>query len=186
MDTGVILLRSDMLIIFSNRAAERILSAGNGLKCPQGRLLAGDSIESQRLQQLVSRAVATAKGKGLSAAGSISISRRRLPALRLTISPTGLDISSTGVAHAVVFISDCEKRNGANRVNLSAAFRLTPAECRVAILLGDGLAPRKIAGTIGVSENTVRSQVKSIYSKIGVRRQAELIRFLLGLQNGEP
>ena len=91
-----------------------------------------------------------------------------------------------GAAHAVVLVSDCEKRNGTNRVNLSVAFGLTPAECRVAILLGDGLAPRNIAETIGVTENTVRSQVKSIYSKIGVRRQAELIRFLLGIQNGQP
>jgi len=58
-------------------------------------------------------------------------------------------------------------------------YGLTPAECRVALLLGDGHAPRKIAEMVGVTDNTVRSQIKSIFSKTGVKRQGELIRLLL-------
>jgi DNA-binding CsgD family transcriptional regulator len=49
----------------------------------------------------------------------------------------------------------------------------------MALLLGDGHAPRKIANMVGVTDNTVRSQIKSIFSKTGVRRQGELIRLLL-------
>jgi len=45
--------------------------------------------------------------------------------------------------------------------------------------LGDGHAPRKIANMVGVTDNTVRSQIKSIFSKTGVKRQDELIRLLL-------
>jgi len=32
---------------------------------------------------------------------------------------------------------------------------------------------------VGVADNTVRSQIKSIFSKTGVKRQGELIRLLL-------
>jgi hypothetical protein len=39
--------------------------------------------------------------------------------------------------------------------------------------------PRKIANMVGVTDNTVRSQIESIFSKIGVKRQGELIRLLL-------
>jgi hypothetical protein len=48
-----------------------------------------------------------------------------------------------------------------------------------ALLLSDGHAPRHIANTLGVTENIVRSQIKSIYSNTGVKRQGELIRLLL-------
>jgi DNA-binding CsgD family transcriptional regulator len=65
---------------------------------------------------------------------------------------------------------------------------MTPAECRVALLLSDGRAPREIAEMVGVSFNTVRSQIKSIFAKTNVKRQGELIRLLLdsagtGIQN---
>jgi DNA-binding CsgD family transcriptional regulator len=48
----------------------------------------------------------------------------------------------------------------------------------LALLLGDGHAPRQIANTVGVTENTVRSQIKSIFTKTGVRRQSDLVRLL--------
>jgi DNA-binding CsgD family transcriptional regulator len=35
----------------------------------------------------------------------------------------------------------------------------------VGLLLGDGHAPRQAANTVGVAENTVRSQIKSVFLK---------------------
>jgi DNA-binding CsgD family transcriptional regulator len=58
------------------------------------------------------------------------------------------------------------------------------AEIRLALLLGDGHAPRQIAHTVGVTENNVRSEIKSIFSKTGVRRQSNLARLLLS--NAQP
>jgi hypothetical protein len=37
-------------------------------------------------------------------------------------------------------------------------------------LLSDGHSPKEIANIAGVSDDTVRSQIKSIFSKTGVRR----------------
>jgi DNA-binding CsgD family transcriptional regulator len=53
-------------------------------------------------------------------------------------------------------------------------YGLTLAESRVALLLSDGHAPRKIAEIVGVTDSTVRSQIKSVFSKTGVRRQGVL------------
>lgn len=39
--------------------------------------------------------------------------------------------------------------------------------------------PRKIANTVGVTNNTVRSQIESTFSNVGVKRQGELIWILL-------
>jgi DNA-binding CsgD family transcriptional regulator len=58
---------------------------------------------------------------------------------------------------------------------------LTPAECRVAILLADGHSPATIAEMVGVSRNTLKTQMSSIYGKTGTSRQAQLVRLLLQL-----
>jgi DNA-binding CsgD family transcriptional regulator len=80
---------------------------------------------------------------------------------------------------AVAFVIDPLRRERPAEEVLRALYGLTPAECRVALLLGDGHAPRKIANMVGVTDNTVRSQIKSVFSKTGVKRQGELIRLLL-------
>ena len=64
---------------------------------------------------------------------------------------------------------------------LATLYGLTPAETRVARSVGDGLTIGEIAQETGASVETLRSQLKSIFGKTGVRRQAELVRLLAGL-----
>jgi DNA-binding CsgD family transcriptional regulator len=52
---------------------------------------------------------------------------------------------------------------------------LTPAEADVALLLCQGRPRDEIAAHRGVSSETLRSQLRSIYSKLGCNREAELI-----------
>lgn len=55
---------------------------------------------------------------------------------------------------------------------------LTPAEWRLALELREGLSVSDAALAVGVSVNTARTQVKSIFSKLGISRQSELVRCL--------
>lgn len=55
------------------------------------------------------------------------------------------------------------------------AFRLTPAEARVASLLSLGLVPKEIAQKLGVSWGTVRSHLLRLFKKTGVDSQARLV-----------
>lgn len=64
---------------------------------------------------------------------------------------------------------------------LSAAFGLTPAECRTAILLAEGLAQKEIAQKLGIKHDTVRKQLQAIYQKTSTSQQSELIRLMLHL-----
>lgn len=64
---------------------------------------------------------------------------------------------------------------------LFAVFGLTPAECRIATLLAEGLSLKKIAQVQGTQHDTVRKQLRSIYQKTATNRQPELIRLLLHL-----
>jgi DNA-binding CsgD family transcriptional regulator len=58
---------------------------------------------------------------------------------------------------------------------------LTPAEARVAALVGCGRSPREAAAEMGTSEGTVRNQLKQVFSKTETSRQTELIQLVQGL-----
>lgn len=60
-------------------------------------------------------------------------------------------------------------------------FALAPAEARVAVLIGSGLSPRQAAEKLGISEGTVRTTLKHVFTKAGVSRQSELAVLLTKL-----
>lgn len=64
---------------------------------------------------------------------------------------------------------------------LTAAFGLTPSECRTAILLAEGLSQKEISKKLGVQHDTVRKQLQNIYQKTSTTQQSELIRLMLHL-----
>lgn len=58
------------------------------------------------------------------------------------------------------------------------AFDLTRAELRALIGVRDGKSLQEIAEAAGVSRETIRSQIKSLYLKTGVNSQSGLLRLL--------
>lgn len=63
---------------------------------------------------------------------------------------------------------------------LQGLFDLTPAEARVARGIGEAQSIDAIAASLGVSSETVRTQLKAVLSKTGLSRQQELISLLAG------
>ncbi len=63
---------------------------------------------------------------------------------------------------------------------LQRLYGVTPAEEELVYLLVDGVSIENAAVRRGVTVNTVRSQVKTIYSKTGAHRLGELIHLVLG------
>ena len=62
-----------------------------------------------------------------------------------------------------------------------AAFDLTPAEVRVCKMIYVGATLREAAQALGVSINTVNSQLDSAYAKLGVGSKVELVQRLRSL-----
>jgi DNA-binding CsgD family transcriptional regulator len=177
--TGIILLGRTGQVVLMNRAASALVLEGDGLIATRIGLRAERSTESLLLQKTIRESASTSNGHGISAGGMMLISRRARPPLQIRVSPIrNSPIASQAVA-AIVFVTDPLQRPRPTQDVLRVRFGLTPAEGRVALLLSDGHAPRKIANMIGITDNTVRSQIKSIFSKTGVKRQGELIRLLL-------
>lgn len=177
---GVILLGPRMQVVSMNRAAERLIAANSGLLVAKGRLRAERAEESGQLEKLTNEAALTSSGKGLCSGGAMAVSRRDRPPLQVMVSPVrGFDLGESHPVRAVVFVNDPGQRARPADYLLRGLFGLTPAECRVALLLADGHAPTEIAGMVGVSRNTLKSQLGSIYRKTGASRQSQLVRLLL-------
>jgi DNA-binding CsgD family transcriptional regulator len=180
LPTGMVFFGVNAKVILMNRSACTIIAEKDGLIATRDGLRAERAAESCLLENTIRQAASTLSGKGVSAGGTVMISRRSRQPLRIQVSPirAPLVLSSERMT-AVAFINDPSRRQRPAQEMLRVAYGMTPAECRVALLLSDGRAPREIAEMVGVSFSTVRSQLKSIFAKTNVRRQGELIRLLL-------
>jgi DNA-binding CsgD family transcriptional regulator len=58
---------------------------------------------------------------------------------------------------------------------------LTLGEARVAALVGSGLSPRDASEKLGIMEETARTALKRVFSKVGISRQSELSALLTKL-----
>jgi len=66
---------------------------------------------------------------------------------------------------------------------LADEFNLSPAESALAHHLADGGSIASFAKLRGVTLETVRSQLRSVFAKMGVRRQSELVAAVVALGN---
>jgi DNA-binding CsgD family transcriptional regulator len=86
---------------------------------------------------------------------------------------------SAHLPHLAVLIHDPEANTSARVTAIRNRYALTAAEGQIiAALLKTGSA-KAAAGHLGSSENTMKTHLKSIFSKTGVHRQSELIQLAL-------
>lgn len=64
----------------------------------------------------------------------------------------------------------------ADPVLLQAAFKLTPAQARLAALIHDGASVKQAAAQLGLTEGSARQYLRRIFAKTGTNRQIDLIR----------
>lgn len=181
---GVILLNERGKPVFINRKADYFMSAGYGLGSNHTNLTLANSLDSAKLQRFIADAALAANGHQHCAGGSMSSTGQPGKTLYFHViplprdkseQPWGLALSGGTVA---VFVASSSKAQ--LRVeHLSALYGLTIAEAKLASLLVDGATLEHAASTLQVSIQTVRCQLKAIFAKTGVNRQAELVARLL-------
>jgi DNA-binding CsgD family transcriptional regulator/PAS domain-containing protein len=176
MPTGIIFFGTDGKVAFMNRLASALLSQRDGLLSTPTGLRAERPTESAMLETTIRQAASTSNCRGFSPGATVLVSRRSRPPLQVIVSPVGNSAIRSRAVSAIAYITDPTQRPRPSQDVLRSCFRLTPAECRVALLLYDGRTPKQVAELLGVSINTVRSQIKAVLSKVDVRRQAELVR----------
>jgi DNA-binding CsgD family transcriptional regulator/PAS domain-containing protein len=169
---AVLIVDRQMRILAASPAAIRYLEDRDGLTYEQGRFgfarrSTGDKVRQSCLD-LINRLPATPM--------SFLVERPSgRPSYRLFLSMAEND-PAAGVA--IVIDDPCSSLRCTRLALLADAYRLTPAETLVVELLVQGHRIETIAAARNVSVETVRTQIKSIFVKTGVKRQAELLALL--------
>jgi DNA-binding CsgD family transcriptional regulator len=134
----------------------------------------GASVQQMFLEALARPASLARTGRSIPVAGTDA--SPPLIAHVLPLRLAGLDVFAGAVS--ILFLTPLTPQNSPAPEMLQALFDLTPAEARVASLLIDGNTVDTISKTHAVSLNTVRTQLKSVFQKTGVDRQADLVSLL--------
>ncbi|MDZ7854999.1 MAG: helix-turn-helix transcriptional regulator [Sphaerotilus sp.] len=183
---GVVVLVSESLRLESaNRMAHGLLGQHKGLMLDAGQHLVATSIEANRaLQQHLGWAAGRAAHREAQPFRSLRVQGLH-GALHLGVAPLPAkapEVSLPAVAEVVavaVFVSDPDAMLPTLPEVLCQTYRLTRAEAQLTAALAQGLTLVEVAQQRGLSMNTVRTQLKSASAKVGVRRQADLVRVAL-------
>jgi DNA-binding CsgD family transcriptional regulator len=177
--TAMMVVNAAGHVVYMNAAAERIITAGDG---PTASCFVLDAVtpgEGKLLRQLVASALQVPRNVTASPGGVMRISRwsgcAPYEVLVAPISGTTLGLGFDGPL-AAVFVRDPAARIVTPTDRLQSLYALTGAEARLmqALLAGDTLDT--IAERIGVSRETLRSQLKAVFLKTGTSSQIGLIR----------
>jgi DNA-binding CsgD family transcriptional regulator len=177
---GVVLLNASGELLHANKAAQQALASNDGLGVCQRLLTAATAPANAKLYRAIGQVCQTGNGNGQHAGGFLAIDRPsgKRP-WSLLIAPLPVEAPpwlGRQMPAAIVFITDPEAQPRAGSEMLAQLYGLTPAEQRLLEGMLQGLSAKEIAEQHRVSVHTVRSQMKSLFSKTGVNRYGELVR----------
>jgi DNA-binding CsgD family transcriptional regulator len=171
------------VVVAASPAGEQLLLRGNLVRLSRGRLAAANAADTEEFDRLLGLAADKARcgdrwpGKN--------------PLLRY------IDSEGCSVVQIVLLGEAFAPSNPAFLVlvdalpsvaagNLARGWNLTTAEAAVAAELLRGTGSQQISRNRGVSHETVRTQIKNIYAKLGIRKRSELLALANGFRGACP
>ncbi len=179
---GVIVADAFSRPIRMNRSAQAILDMDDGLSLGREGLHGMCDGQPVRLRDVIWRTGRVMKNKKNEASGAIALERPSgYRPLSVVVTPlrTESRYFDKDRPAALIFISDPESHPRIDEARLSQLYGLTRAEARLAALLSRDHSLADAADELPVSQHTVRTHVKRIFSKTTTERQSGLIRLLL-------
>ncbi len=172
LKSGVIVLGPRGQVLFTNQRAGSLLSRHDGLIIDNsGICRASDTEDTRRLH----RSVRAARDEGL--ADALTLQTQRHGPLRIVVR-SGEDEGDAGpVTCLYLFAEDDDPAIDPHL--LRGMFGLTPSESRLAAALASGLSLEATAEREGWTLSSARSYLKTVFDKVGVSRQADLVRVVL-------
>lgn len=183
----VILVSVHGEVMHVNESAKRMLEATNLVCIEQGRLQMPVKYRQMFLQDCAAMEIAIKKEGSLDIGTfktlqiSSATEYKTLYAFYTMLPPQRM-MRAYGLRPLVMlFFYHPESAPKVDASILNAAFGLTPAECRIAILLAEGVSQKDIAIKLSIKHDTVRKQLHAVYQKTATNQQSELIRLMLHL-----
>lgn len=186
---GTFLLTRSGRLLWANAAAEVLLREGTALRLAGGRLTAG-SVARLRMRDLYARVLADGRPVSLrltpATSGLSAFDALYLTVLRMSGAARATDIARgwTGAVDSadLMVLAHRPSSRATTPRTLEQLFGLTRAEAGLAAQLAQGETVDNYAAGQGLRAPTVRTHLRAIYAKTGVRRLQDLQRLLGGMR----
>ena len=176
---GVIGLRKNGTILFMNAAAGKAVASSDGLMVIEGRLHAARAAAIERFKpSLPVFCNPTYRNAGVRVVIAVPRPSGCTP-FALRVIPCGPQGEHRGdpLPAALVMIANPDQRAVPSDATLRA-LGLSVAEARIAQQIVAGLALPEVAARLGITHNTARAHLRSIFAKTQARSQVDLVRIL--------
>ena len=170
---------SDKRVLWTNNAADEQIANHPALIITGGRLRARNRSREARLQEAVSWASQLSQGS-LPATPASRIARAVVLGEDDTAAPFFCWVL---VEDGKILVSFNDEQLLKRRIAVAQGiYGLTPAQAQLATLVAEGHDLSAAAGKLGVSVNTVRTQVQRMFDKTGAHSQSALVGLLLSAE----
>ncbi|MGJ8687563.1 MAG: helix-turn-helix transcriptional regulator [Spongiibacteraceae bacterium] len=182
LSLATIILDDKGRVLTCNKMAENLISREPEVRLEGGQLSLGDQATTKKLQRLIQNIIDHRNSKEPAVIEAMRVSRdgdfADLGVIARPV-PSGEWSQGESVPTVAVFISDSEYGAEAPVEIIIQLFGFTPTEAQLALLLADGLSLDESSEALGMSRNTARTHLRSIFAKTGVSRQTLLVRLIL-------
>ena len=168
------IVAADGTLLASNSIAQGLLGPAGQAGNP---LLGSAGAERQALKRALDMSFAR---KGPRVTDPVALSRADGTVLFAHILP--LDHGGEP-DRALVLLADPHGPQQHDAARLLQLFGLTSAEARLAALIGSGQDTRGAASLLSITPHTARSTMKTVYDKLGIKKQTELGHLVARLQH---
>lgn len=179
LSTAVVVLAKDRKIILANPAADELFSKSGVALVRDGRICPCEASQLAALE----RALEACSSYRFDARFSLSVRLAGAPGSGVVarLAPPPISTPKSSEAAAIAFVvreAQCELNP---RTMVSALYKLTPMETALVEALSDGMTPDAFAEMRQVGLATVKTQLRSVFSKTGTRRQSDLMRLVYSI-----
>jgi len=164
-------------VMLANSAAENLFDAD--VKIVRKRLFCSDRQAVDRFDGSIKRLLWSADRSGVPPVALPRVGRS--PIIAYLMRSFQLTDTPLSAYHAIVVLVDPDARLAPAIHTLRTMLDLTPAEARLAIALQSGDDISEASDRLHISSETARKQLRAIFAKTGVRRQADLVALLANL-----
>lgn len=175
----LLLVTSDAEPVYRNPAAEHLLDLGVGLRLDGTRLAASSGADQRLLRETIARVAQGDPRDGAASPAVVTLAcvPPARPVVVVVRAAGRVFMSQAGVHRGLVMLSVRSGHAGHDPAACVFArqYELTTAQARVSALVLAGQPLTRIAQSLHVSENTVRSHLRQIFQKTETHGQMELV-----------
>jgi DNA-binding CsgD family transcriptional regulator len=176
IDQAAVVIDRRGIVLDANREAQALFDDTFYIR--HKRLFANDQAADRRIKDLSDRVAMDSDPNAPVPEAFVVQRKENVPLLLKPVPiPAAARTPFLG-ARVILTLTPLEPKRGPGAGVLKNAFRLTPAEARLAEMLAQGLSLERSAERLNIARVTARNQLRAVFIKTGTHRQAELVALL--------